>query len=491
MNESVGGSVNCIFWGSESHGAGLYTGYAISHAIICTMLALQSRVYRHAAFMSTPLLRRPWYENVGHGELVPRLAGVAEPMSSGVTAVTLGVSPEGVWTLLRGGDPYLVRGAGGDGHLHLLKRMGGTTIRTWGIEQLGHKINGRTLLDRCQGLGLTVMAGIWVEHQRHGFDPDDPEQVRKQREAVRESVRRYRHHPAILLWGLGNEMEGPSGDGGDPRVWRELEVLACIIKEEDPDHPVCTVIAGAAVGKVRALMRDYPSLDILGVNAYGSAVTVARSLVEAGWDKPFILAEYGPVGHWEVARTEWGAPIEPRACDKSENYIAAHRAAISDGQGRCLGTFAFVWGQKQETTATWYGMFLASGEKLPAVDAVSYAWTGVWPENRSPHIEHIKADFALRSVRVGSGLAVAAVMGAPANHALHYDWQVVAESTDRKEGGDPEEAPPVLPECVVLNGGPCALLVAPLRPGPYRLFLYVRDGLGGASADNIPFLVVE
>ncbi|MCC5024095.1 MAG: hypothetical protein J6386_15485 [Candidatus Synoicihabitans palmerolidicus] len=37
------------------------------------------------------------------------------------------------------------------------------------------------------------------------------------------TVRRYRDHPAVLMWGLGNEMEG---DGTDPRVWRELETLA-------------------------------------------------------------------------------------------------------------------------------------------------------------------------------------------------------------------------------------------------------------------------
>ncbi|MCU0794220.1 MAG: hypothetical protein MUE42_15535, partial [Opitutaceae bacterium] len=374
------------------------------------------------------MLRRPWFETLDlRGPGTDEVALLTK--GTGLRSVRLGLNPEGGWTLLRDGLPYLVNGAGGDGHLELLKEIGGTTIRTWGVEQLGRKENGKSLLDRCHELGLTVMAGIWLEHERHGFDYTDAEQVRRQREAVRASVRRYKDHPAILIWGLGNEMEGPNGDGAVPHVWRELEVLAGIVKEEDPDHPVCTVIAGASVGKVRALMRDYRSLDILGVNAYGGAVGVARALAEAGWDKPFILAEYGPVGHWEVDKTAWGAPIEPLAREKARNYLAAHNAAIADGEGRCLGTFAFVWGQKQETTATWYGMFLASGEKLPSVDAVSYAWNGHWPKNRSPHIDRIEAEFALGTVPPGARLLASAHVSDAQDCQLQFDWVVVAEST--------------------------------------------------------------
>ena len=439
--------------------------------------------------MSAPALRRPWFEAADLCDVFSDTTTVVAPGGGSLVPVRLGSSPEGGWTLFRDGRPYIVRGAGGDGHLELLKQLGGTTIRTWGIEQLEQRVGGKTLLDRCHELGLTIMAGIWLEHERHGFDYNDHEQVCRQREAVRAAVRRYKDHPAILVWGLGNEMEGPNGDGAVPHVWRELEVLAGIVKEEDPDHPICTVIAGFAAGKIQALMRDYTSLDILGVNAYGAAADAARGLTEAGWHKPFILGEYGPVGHWEVALTDWGAPIEPPAREKARNYLAAHLASATENQGRCVGTFAFIWGQKQETTATWYGMFLASGEKLPAVDAVSYAWNGVWPTHRSPHIEHVEADFALRMVSPGSRLQASAVIVGAEPHALRLDWQVVAESTDRKQGGDPESAPPSQPECVTFNGKPRVEITAPLQPGAYRLFLYVRDGRGGASTENIPFFV--
>lgn len=414
-----------------------------------------------------------------------RLAG-AEPS---VVKVVPGLG--GGWSLTRNGEAYELRGAGGDTHLDLLKEIGGTTIRTWGIEQLDREVGGKSLLDRCHELGLTVMAGIWVQHERHGFNYSDPEQIKKQREEVREAVRKYKDHPALLIWGLGNEMEGPGSDGRDPRVWRELEQLARLVKEEDPHHPVCTVIAGAGGDKVRALRKEYTALDILGVNAYGGAAEVGRAVTEAGWTKPFILAEFGPLGHWEVGRTSWGAPIEPFARDKAARYEATLRAVMADGHGRCLGAFAFIWGQKQETTATWYGMFLASGEKLPAVDAVAHAWSGKWPANRSPHIENLTADFAGREVRPGESLAVIAEASDAEGDALDFDWQVVAESTDRREGGDRESVPPAFPECVVRvgGGGGRAELRAPATPGAYRVFLFVRDGQGGASADNLPFLV--
>ncbi len=41
------------------------------------------------------------------------------------------------WRLLRGGEPYFVRGVGGTGDRALLVRCGGNSVRTWGTEGLG------------------------------------------------------------------------------------------------------------------------------------------------------------------------------------------------------------------------------------------------------------------------------------------------------------------------------------------------------------------
>ena len=52
----------------------------------------------------------------------------------------------------------------------------------------------------------------------------------------------------------------------------------------------------------------------------------------------------------------------------------------------CLGSYVFLWGQKQERTPTWYGIFTESGEATESVDVMQYLWTGEWPDNRSPQI---------------------------------------------------------------------------------------------------------
>lgn len=417
----------------------------------------------------------------------------AEPprASSAVPSrVTLQRSAGGQWQLLRDGRPFVINGAGGQQHLDLLVAIGGNSFRTWGADDLDQKgADGKTLMERARERNLAVTVGIWLQHERHGFNYSDPAQLAKQREYVRGLVRRYRNDPALLIWGLGNEMEGPTADGRDNRIWKELQVLAKIVKEEDPHHPVMTVIAGAGKAKVQTLMQHYTEIDILGVNAYGSAPGVGKALQEAGWQKPFVLAEFGPVGAWEVRHTSWNAPVEQSSQEKAANYYSTHKLVMDDSKGTCIGSYAFVWGQKQETTATWYGMFAPTGEKMPSVDAMGYAWTGKWPDNRSPRIRKFETN--LREAIVKPGEPFTAVLEATDvnQDTLKVEWTVVAESTDRREGGDDEEVPPSIPGCITRSEGMTAAGVAPKKPGAYRLFAAVRDGKGGASIDNVPFLV--
>lgn len=405
-------------------------------------------------------------------------------------AVTLRESPAGRFTLLRDGSPFTIRGAGGTSHLRDLVKYGGNSIRTWGIESLDQQIEGKPLLDFCQELGLTVTVGIWVGHERHGFDYSNEAHLTRQRDAVRAAVRKYRNHPALLLWGLGNEMEGPQADGRDARIWRELNTLAGIVKAGDPNHPVLTVIAGTAATKVRGILDHYPNLDILGVNAYSGASGAARAVREAGWTKPMILTEFGPRGHWEVPKTRWDAPLEPSSRDKAAGYYAT-LALLAEESATCLGSYAFLWGQKQEVTATWYGMFLPSGEKLPAVDAACRAWTGRWPANRCPRTNPLESPLRETEVPPATEFTARLTAEDPEADPLTWEWSVVAESTDRKVGGDAEAAPPAVPGCILRHTDGQATVRTPATPGNYRLCVIVRDGKGNASTENTPFRVAR
>ncbi len=417
------------------------------------------------------------------------LACILTEAASPAAEVKVSRDDQGHFVLLRNGQPYFIRGAGGSDHLALLREVGGNSIRTWGIETLEKPVDGQRLIDRCGSLGLTVAAGIYVGHERHGFNYSDPAQIQQQREAIRAAVRKYKDHPALLVWGLGNEMEGPTSDGHVPHIWKELNELAAIVKAEDPAHPVMTVIAGASPSKVQGILEDYPNLDILGVNAYAGAGGAAAAVKSAGWKKPLVLAEFGPSGHWEVTKTKWGAPIEPASRDKAAAYYSTAKTLQEDAVDISLGSYCFLWGQKQETTSTWYGMFLKSGEKLPQVDAMCRAWTDQWPDHRCPRVTRLESEW--KEATVGPGQLGAARLEAtdPEGGLLTWEWTVTPEATEVKVGGDREPEPPAIPAAVVHTEKEQAVLRAPAEPGNYRVFGIVRNSHGGASTENFCFRV--
>jgi endo-1,4-beta-mannosidase len=115
------------------------------------------------------------------------------------------------WQMVRGGKPYFIKGVGGEASKQLLVQYGGNSFRTWGADRLV------TELDEAQKLGLTVTAGMWLGHKRQGFDYHNTQQVKAQFEKAREIVLRYRNHPTLLMWAIGNEMEHDE-PASDPAV---------------------------------------------------------------------------------------------------------------------------------------------------------------------------------------------------------------------------------------------------------------------------------
>lgn len=413
--------------------------------------------------------------------------GMCQAQQSSQSKIT--ALPDGGFQLLFNGQPYFINGAGGSQNLVELAKLGGNSIRTWGLESLDQMVDGKPLLDRAHELGLTVTVGIWIKHERHGFNYSDPAACQAQRDYVLAGVKKYKNHPALLMWGLGNEMEGPTSDGSNVSVWKELDVLARMVKAEDPNHLVMTVIAGAGSVKVGTLMKNYPTIDVLGVNSYGGASGVGNALKAVGWNKPFVLTEFGPLGHWEVAKTSWGAPIEPSSREKAATYFATQTKVLEDGKGSCIGSYVFLWGHKQEVTSTWYGMFLKSGEKLPTVDAIAKAWTGKWPENRCPKVMTFDCAFRESKVAPETEVDATATVKDPDGDSVAYNWSVFSETKEISVGGDAEAEPPSVPDCIVSQDAGKARIRAPKKPGAYRLFLVVKDGKGGASSENIPFFV--
>lgn len=410
-------------------------------------------------------------------------ASVLAPDSARAEAVpvTLTETAPGHWELRRGGAPWFILGAGGDGPKDLLAASGANTFRTWGVgPDLGRQ------LDEAQRLGLAVVVGHWLGHERHGFDYRDQARLAEQFERVRRDVLAHRDHPAVLLWAVGNEMEGFAA-GDDPAVWAHVQDVAAMIKELDPHHPVLTVTAEIGGGRVRAVHDLCPAVDIMGINSYGGLPSLPARYRELGGTKPIIVTEFGPPGVWEIGLTSYGAPPEPTSTAKAGFYRDAFTAGCLEARGLCLGGFAFTWGAKLEATATWFGMFLPTGEKLAAVDAMTEVWSGRPPRDRCPEIRA----FGLAGpdvVQPGDTLRVALEVADPEGAAVAAQWQVFTEVAEYLTGGDVPPAPLELDGIVVEGTARGATLVAP-GGGTYRLYLTARDGTGGAATASSPFRV--
>lgn len=396
---------------------------------------------------------------------------------------------EAGFRLLRNGDPFVIHGAGGTTQLATLAACGGNAIRTWDAASAERIENGKSLLDTAHEHGIAVMVGLWLGHERHGFDYENADQVAKQRREVEAAVARLKDHPALLAWGLGNEMEGPGGPGDSAAIWREVEHLAQSIKAIDPDHPVMTIVANVNPAKLAAIREHAPSIDILGVNAYADAPRIGEKLRDAGWQKPYCITEFGVAGPWESPHTDWNAPIEPTTREKAAQTFVACKRIMADDR-HCLGSFAFLWGAKQEATASWFGILLPTGEKTPRADALARAWTGEWPVDRAPVLEEVEMPLAGHHLQPGGIVEVRAIYRDPEGGPLDYRWEVREESHDRRQGGDAERPPDLVPGGVRAEGpAGRAIVTAPRKPGGYRLFVTVLDANGSGCTDNWPFHV--
>ncbi len=409
--------------------------------------------------------------------LVPSAAAVAAPPTP--SKVTVETSSSGA-QLRVDGAPFVIRGAGGDAPMHLLKKAGGNATRTWGV---GADTPGR--LADAERHGLKVVLGIWLGHPRHGFDYANRDQVRRQFAEARRAVLLFRDHPALLAWGVGNEMEG-FAEGDDPKVWRAVNDIAAMIKTLDPHHPTLTVTAEIGGARVKAVHRWCPAIDIMGINSYGGVRSLPERYRAAGGTKPYVVTEYGPPGSWEQPMNAWGVPQEKTSTEKAAFYRAGYEALAADPL--CLGSFAFLWGHKQEGTSTWFGLFLPDLTQLAGVDALTEAWSGRPPEHRSPRIRRLWIDGS-PTVSPGGRIVARLDVEDPDNDHFVVQWVLSREMATFNTGGDVAPTPMRYRKAVVEADRAHAVLRMPPRPGYYRLYVYVRDSRGGAATANVPVRV--
>lgn len=401
------------------------------------------------------------------------------------------VKSDSSYKLLVNNEPFFIKGAGLEfGNMESLAKHGGNAFRTWRVEN-GHQ-SPIEVLDKADSLGLKVCMGIEIARERHGFDYNDTAAVRKQFEQVKKDVLALKNHPALIIWGIGNELNLRYTN---PKVWVAVNDIAKMIHKIDPNHPVTTMIAGAEKQVLDSVSKYCPDLDFLSFQLYGDIVNLPKYLKQSNYNGAYLVTEWGATGHWEVPKTSWGQPIENTSTEKAADYRMRYEKVIASDPNHCLGSFVFLWGQKQERTPTWYGIFLENGYETEAVGTMEYLWTGKWPQNKAPRVKDfiLNGKNAYQSIILTEGEENKASISVsdPENGKLNFEWKIMREvdQSKKSDGGDVEPTPETVFSSTGKKVSNSLNFISPAQ-GEYRLFFYVYDEYNNAATANIPFKVI-
>lgn len=392
-------------------------------------------------------------------------------------AVTLAGGP-GPWELRVDGRPYYVRGitfgapmdkASLDGHLAMVQSTGANTIRSWGSDDLA---KARLLLDGAQARGLKVMAGLWLRHGRAGAEgddafnwADDAKGRQAQWDSVLAQVRALKDHPALLMWGLGNEVLLNIGPDREKEAYaRFLGSLAQEIKRLDPGHPIASSSAWSLDWDW--WQRYAPAIEVYGVNTYGGGASViSKDAEKLKYPRPYLLTEFGARGEWDAPLDKNGLKIEPSDQEKEGTLREGFPNWVESKKGANLGGFIFNYGNELNHAGIWLNL-LVDGAFRPSYWGARSAFKGLAPLNRWPEIGgfSIPKDHVDAGAWVDVDLKLQEPEGEKIAVSFHYN---------RREGSRAERDA-VLPLASRQVSGHWQFQ-APSRPGLIKVYVFARD----------------
>ncbi len=387
------------------------------------------------------------------------------------------------------GEASYIKGVGGTNRLDVASASGANACRTWG----GDVKSVKRTSELAAKHGMRVMQGIWLPKELEKYS--DEKFKSEMLKTCCELAETFKDDPNILCWGIGNEIELSGSNSGV--VWGFVEELAAAMKAIDKRHLVATVIAHNK-SALDSIARYAPSLDIVGINSYGSIFQVKDMVAESDYKGPYMITEWGPTGWWETSSTTWKAPIEQTSEQKRQVYEERYNKAIL-GDERCLGSFVFLWGQKEERTPTWFSMFVEGkvdglplkGEKTPMVEAMQRVWSGEEPAQTAPVVTGIKVDGKSPkespTLQKGKPFRVEVAATDREGDKMTYIWEVLYEATKLGFGGSYEPRPERYGEVFTTTEPTAEIIIN--EEGNFRVYAYVADGTGFVSTVNSPVQV--
>lgn len=263
----------------------------------------------------------------------------------------------------------------------LLARAGVNIVRTY------EPITDLVVLDKLWEHKIWVMNGLY---NWGGASVD----------SVIGKVNSVKHHPALLMWSIGNEWNF-NGLYVGMAYWdavARLREVAKKVKSLDQEHPVACIYG--EIGGIHDVAEHMPEVDVWGINAYrgisfGGLFDDYKGLMT----KPLFLGEYGADAYNALAGSE-DQESQAKATKALTEEIVEHSSITG---GVCIGGFVFEFADE------WW----KDGAGSPAVHDVggvapgggpypdmtfNEEWWGLVGIDRTPR----KAYWALRSVSIPS-----------------------------------------------------------------------------------------
>lgn len=394
---------------------------------------------------------------------------------------------------------FHINGVCGDSDLESLIGTGVNTVRGYTIPPAANIKPMLDKLDNAKRLGLMVVVSEWMPH--HGENKDrDGNPYTYDYDARGDAlvanfiakVEAIGDHPAILMWGLGNEVHLT-----EPYL-RAVNRMSLAIHERFPHHLTSLTMVNAKPEHIEAVKKFAPDLDVLGIQSYSrGAVAKAIKSTETHWGKPFYMSEFNTEGPWNYPKSEWGVPLDHASVATKVANLKDCFVAI-DQSNLCLGSTIFLWGHATRVRPTDFSLLLhpnpqglQPGERFSALwrtpqsDVMVEHFTGTpLKGNRAPvqTLLRFDDDKASRMASPGEQMRVNfAATDADGDPLEYVAW--ILDSTQRYTT--------VVAGPYRHSGSDQMNVPAPTKPGEYRLMVYVIDGKGGASASSLAFKVPE
>ncbi|UII26569.1 hypothetical protein LVD15_25280 [Fulvivirga maritima] len=391
------------------------------------------------------------------------------------------------YSLIRKGSPFKVKGVAGQDSLTLLKQIGGNTIRTYDTVGL------KAVLNKAHAAGMAVIVGIPLPKSNEKWFYDNNNLIAAYKKSLASQVVKYKAHPALLFWCLGNEPN--YYDFFNYSFATAYNQFVDTLKQLDPNHPVAWSMANFSDRAIINISLKISRLDLIMFNTFGRLPELQQDMqnYEWLWDGPFLIGEYGVSGPWETDFTSWKAPLELDDIKKAERLKYIYKQLPNDDH-RCLGSLAFFWGQRQEVTGTWFNYFSDNKETNTSVFALADLWGEPITGNVPPVVSNLRIDGSNEYNRLlfnpGSlHVASAAIMDAD-DDSLFVQWDLKPEDWLLQMKNTPASII-TIPEKYDSASTSILKFQVPEREGPYRLFVKVTDGQGHFSSTNMPFYVVR